>query len=164
MKYYPRVKNTYKQMNPVIWWLPVIVWMLVIFFLSHQSGLASSSLSSGITQTIWEILNAVLPFEIDLHQFHGFIRKLAHFASYFILGMFCINAVTLTSKTSDRYRLLANSVFICILYAISDEIHQLFVPGRSGSVFDVLIDSSGALMGCLLYIFAMKTWPSLRNE
>lgn len=44
------------------------------------------------------------------------------------------------------------SLLICILYAISDEIHQVFVPGREAQVKDVIIDSGGAAVGIGVYL------------
>ena len=61
------------------------------------------------------------------------------------------------------YRGLFAAVFSCI-YASSDEIHQLFVPGRAGQVRDVLIDTSGAVAGILLAILIRKIWLKSREK
>jgi VanZ family protein len=64
-----------------------------------------------------------------------------------ILGVLVANCLLNTNVPKPRLFLLA--LLICILYAISDEIHQMFIPGRSGQVSDVLIDSTGGLVGIL---------------
>ena len=53
---------------------------------------------------------------------------------------------------------------ICVLYAISDEIHQLFVPGRAGQVRDVLIDSSGSFLGIFLVMLFVRFLRKIRNK
>lgn len=79
------------------------------------------------------------------------VRKLAHFTEYFILGLLVYNLIYSNQKKAYF------AIIICVLYAISDEIHQLFVPGRSCQVLDVIIDSSGSLLGIiLLYIYKYR--------
>src|SRR5699024_7793590 len=86
--------------------------------------------------------------------FHHFIRKGAHFTAYLILGIFAMFAIG-RNKSHAMYQ-ISLSFFICLLYAISDEIHQLFIPGRSGEVGDVIIDAVGAFCGIGLYIIFRK--------
>ena len=130
----------------ILAWMPAVIWMGVIFFLSHQPATASSTLSSGITAMIVHTIETVVPFmELDLPTFHHFVRKGAHFFAYFTLGVLVIHALKL-----PRVKGMVLAFVICILYAISDEVHQLFIPGRSGEVRDVLIDSAGAFVGIVL--------------
>jgi len=70
---------------------------------------------------------------------------------YLILGVLTINAL-IKNKMAARTAICA-SLLICMLYASSDEFHQLFVPGRAGRVTDVLIDSFGALTGIIVILF-----------
>lgn len=141
-------------------WLAVVVWMGVIFYLSHQSGNASSHLSSGITDGIIQTMETVWPFmSFDEAFFHHLIRKCAHFAAYFILGILVVHALKRPFKKRLIYALL-----ICMLYAMSDEIHQLFVPGRSGEVRDVLIDSAGAATGIGLYMLFVFILQHLKEN
>lgn len=137
-------------------WTLVILWMAVIFLFSHQPAKESSQLSSGITKTIADIITSTAP-DIKLNQesLHFFIRKCAHFGVYLILGILVVNSLSHYNMSKPKVILLA--FLICGLYAISDEIHQLYVPGRSGQVSDVLIDSSGGLVG-ILSIVAIKSW------
>lgn len=128
-------------------WLPAVLWMGFIFFLSHQEAGSSSQLSSGITRTLFNIINSTLPWlDLELDFFHFLVRKGAHFTAYLILGILLAKAM----KPLDRKTYF--SIFLlCVLYAISDEFHQTFVSGRSGEVRDVLIDSTGSLTGILVY-------------
>ncbi len=61
-------------------------------------------------------------------------------------------------------RVISKSLIIGILYAISDEIHQLFVPGRSGKVTDVIIDSLGILTGIVFFLIVEKTVKQIRKN
>lgn len=112
-------------------WTLVILWMALIFFLSYQSAVESSELSSGITKRLHDLIK-VIASDINLDQgsINHIIRKLAHFFIYLILGLLVANAIT--SSNIPNFKLVLLAFIICILYAISDEIHQLFVPGRSG--------------------------------
>lgn len=143
-----------KEKNKIVSWIFVCVWMALIFYLSHQSGEESSELSSGVMQTIVTIITSVLPLKIDLSQFHLYIRKGAHFFAYFMLGILVINALKKNEKII--WKDLVYALMICVIYAISDEIHQVFVPGRSGEVRDVIIDSAGSLSGIMIYFFIFK--------
>lgn len=75
------------------------------------------------------------------------IRKLAHFTEYLILGFLTINMLN-KNDISKKYLI---SILICLIYATSDEIHQLFVPGRACQLRDILIDSIGSITGVYLY-------------
>ena len=132
-------------------WVLVVFWMGLIFFFSHQQATVSNGLSSGITEAIVEIVNMMAPDnDVILNQgsFNFIIRKSAHFGVYLVLGLLVSNGLIYSNKSKKKVIILA--LFICVLYAISDEIHQLYVPGRSGQVSDVLLDSTGSLVGILL--------------
>ena len=94
-----------------------------------------------------------------------FIRKSAHFLSYFAMGLFCILAYN-TYELSLRNKFLFSAA-TCVAFAISDEIHQLFVPGRSGEIRDVLIDTAGILLAALIVsviIYLRKLRKEKKNE
>ncbi|WP_413378249.1 VanZ family protein [Alkalihalobacillus sp. 1P02AB] len=132
-------------------WAAVLLWMALIFFLSHQPGEKSGHLSSDITEILSGIIQFLFPFfQIELELLHFMIRKGAHFFSYLLLGVLVLNAMRRSGFIS--YWAAATSWGICLIYAITDEVHQLFIPGRSGEVQDVLIDSAGALTGIVIYL------------
>lgn len=85
---------------------------------------------------------------------HHFIRKNAHFFIYLILGVFVKYA--LNSTGISGFKSIVISLLICVAYAFTDEIHQLFVPGRGGQLSDVVIDSCGAGLGILLQLTFVK--------
>lgn len=130
--------------------LLVALWMALIFHLSHQPATKSNGLSKGATEIIVETVEKVAPkIDINKSSFNHVIRKNAHFFAYLILGILVANG--LRSIGVIGYKAIGFGLLICVLYAISDEIHQLFVPGRGGQVKDVIIDSAGAIVGILVY-------------
>ncbi|SDI35525.1 VanZ like family protein [Planococcus glaciei] len=136
-------------------WAAVLLWMALIFSLSHQPASESGEMSSGITEMVMETVEQILPVaETDFDQFEHIVRKNAHFFIYLILGILVIHASR--GSGSHSFKRIGLAVGICILYALSDEFHQLFIDGRSGEFRDVLIDSSGASLGIILYWFAGK--------
>ncbi|WP_404429459.1 VanZ family protein [Sutcliffiella horikoshii] len=139
-----------KKIVVVLSWGLVVGWMALIFFLSAQQGEQSADLSGGITELVNQIVEQVAPeAEFQIEEISFFVRKNAHFFAYMLLAVLTLNAVR---RSGGRGWLSMGVAFIIsVLYAISDEVHQLYVPGRSGQVSDVLLDSAGALMGIGLY-------------
>ena len=113
----------------------------MIFLFSSQPGEESSKISNDLI-----------------------IRKLGHFSEYMTLGffLFCYlsNLFIEKNKMRDFKKTVIFSFLFSVLYASSDEFHQTFVVGRDGNIVDVLIDSSGSLVGILLssilYFLVMK--------
>lgn len=132
----------------------VFAWMLVIFMLSAQKSSDSDSLSSGITRFVLNIINGLIPrVDIEFSAFSHFVRKSAHFIAYLILGVLSLHAIDKEKNTTAKWFIKA--LLICVLYAMSDEFHQLYVPGRSGELRDVLLDSTGSLVGILGYFLVL---------
>lgn len=143
------------MLNKINAWILVIVWMGVIFYLSHQSASTSSELSTGITVIIVDFIQQIVPLmQYKTSGFTFIVRKGAHLFAYFILGFLVIRAILKSVGLNVFNATIA--LLICVLYAISDEVHQLFIPGRSGEVRDVLIDSVGAILGIGLYLILAK--------
>ncbi|MBC8536732.1 VanZ family protein [Feifania hominis] len=127
-----------------------LCWMAVLFAFSAQNGTASSGTSRG---AIVAVLRA-LPWFGSLPEAQivsiaaaigAVVRKCAHFAGYLLLGVFVAPAA---ASWSRRWQSCAGlSLGVCALYAVSDELHQYFVPGRSCELRDVLIDTAGAAVG-----------------
>lgn len=129
----------------MISWIMLIAWMGIIFFLSHQPGEVSSS-QSELVLKIFSFLG------IELNQYFGelatlVIRKTAHFSEYLILFLFAYN-VSRFYFTTKKARLY--SIIFVFLYASTDEFHQYFIPGRNMAFKDVLIDTSGGVIGYLI--------------
>ncbi|MDO9591928.1 MAG: VanZ family protein [Erysipelotrichaceae bacterium] len=132
-------------------WVLAFLWMTVIFFLSSQSGNDSAMLSTSIFKPLFDLL---IPIGVNSEFLSLFIRKTAHFFSYLILGILVFRAMdTYDIEPSQKMYL---SLLICFGYAISDEIHQIFVPGRAGMLIDVMIDGLGSATSIVFY-FVKRT-------
>ncbi len=135
----------------ILSWSLVILWMLAIFNLSSQAAEQSNNLSTGVSEAIVEVIEKVDPkYNFDIRELNHILRKNAHFFFYLVLGVLVINA--LRKSGSKRMTSYIWAFGICVLYAVSDEVHQLFVPGRGGQTVDVLIDSAGAAVGVAAYL------------
>lgn len=115
-----------------------LVWMLLIFYFSAQTAEDSAELSGGIVADLIAFLNITLS--------EHFVRKAAHFSEYAMLGFLTANAVRL--NFSGSYPRIA--VLICAFYSVTDEFHQIFVPGRSCQLSDMLLDTAGSVFGILI--------------
>ncbi len=135
--------------------LALCMWMFCIFSFSAQPAEESSALSDAVKERIVEAVQKVFPDmfegeekEDDGGTFIHIIRKSAHFIAYLILG---ILAMWTLSCFNVKYKKWLIAFLFCVVYAISDEIHQIFVPGRAGRFTDVCIDSAGAALGILFF-------------
>ncbi len=130
-------------------WLPVVLWMGVIFWLSAQTGDDSGNMSGFIA----DIIHKFIPGEALADSLEFLVRKAAHLTEYLVLGLLLHRAVRISTRTKAWSWLYSagTAELIGIFYAVSDEFHQSFVPGRSPQIIDVLIDSSGVLAGVLIY-------------
>ena len=131
----------------------VIVCMTIIFTFSSDTSYESTKKSNKIIITVAEMINKkeLSQKEKDryINKFVFIVRKSAHFFIYLILGLLVASLIKEYSLVNKR--MMIYSFLICFLYAISDEIHQLFVNGRSGEIRDILIDSMGSLVGIGIY-------------
>ena len=147
--------------------LPMIVVMTTIFIFSMAPAEKSAGTSGGILAVIVDLLEKMTATTFSaeaLDIMHTLLRKSAHIMEYAILGATVVFAfypeisdfVFSKSDGASPADCGRSPLFITIplavsaLYSASDEIHQLFVPGRSGEVLDVIIDSCGALIGILI--------------
>lgn len=134
----------------IISWAAVFLWMGIIFYLSAQVAAQSDELSQGIAERLLSVAAKAFPgLNVDYIQSNFIVRKSAHFLTYLVLSVLTMNALRRSGIKGVRQ--IAIAIAICVLYAISDEAHQLFVPGRSGQLKDVLLDSEGAIVGAALY-------------
>lgn len=130
-------------------WTLVIACMGVIFWLSSRTASDSAEMSNSLIDRILAL------FGIEFTAF--FIRKSAHLLEFTGLSMLTFNAYYATF-----HRLAAPvSFIITVLYAVSDEVHQIFVEGRACQLRDVLIDSGGALLGIIASLIILKIIKSV---
>ena len=133
----------------ILSWIAVILWMSVIFMFSSQPATESGKLSKLITNIDVKIIRKVVPnTKFDVIEFEHIIRKSAHFFIYLGLSILIIN--TLRRSGVRKYRCIIGTLLSCIIFAASDELHQVFVAGRGAQVSDVIIDSAGIALGILL--------------
>lgn len=123
--------------------IPLLLVMAAIFIFSAQNSEISSSLSDSIADKFFHEEMSDNPLSVI-----RIIRKSAHFIIYAALGFFSMLYLR-CYKLSYKMSIIISAVF-CFLYAASDEIHQLFVSGRSGQFSDVLLDTIGSLTGILI--------------
>ena len=126
------------------WLILSLLWLVVIF--GHSAMPADLSRQESLGIFAW--LQDLFPWLT-----HGLLRKLGHFAEFSILGLFLTGAFWHRGRF-QFYKPLGSALFI----ALCDETLQLFIPGRSGEIWDVWIDFSGALCGSLFLwlIFRLK--------
>lgn len=108
----------------LIYWLPLLLWMTIIFLLSNQPK--------------------VIKFEDKITDF--VTGKIGHVFEYALLYILWFRAINI-KLTAKNWKL---PMFFTVVYAISDEIHQTFVPTREGKLRDILIDALGGMIGLWL--------------
>ena len=133
----------------------------VIFGFSSQDGEASGGLSRNITNKILQISNKYNALgqeekEQIANKTEKIIRKVAHFSIYTVVGLLLMGLLS-TYKIKENWRMIL-SILLGMIYAVSDEIHQSFIPGRSPRIADVYIDTLGVILGVLLILLGIKIY------
>lgn len=137
-------------------WLLVLAWAVFIFFMSANTG---DSLSGGegivsqIFQWLKDVQAGLVPPGVDV------VNPVAHFCEYMVFGALLTNAW----RTRLDLPWATWSAVVCAsLYGISDEIHQIFVPGRTADPVDWLVDTCGAALGALI-LYAVLRYRAKRR-
>ena len=141
----------------VVLWLPVLVWMALIF--AGSSDRASFSHSSRILGPLIHWLFPQLSEE-DTYRLVFTARKVAHVTEYAVLALLVWRARRRSgSGPADgwAWRHACEAVWVAAFYAAADEFHQTFVPSREGCIRDVLIDTAGAAVGLAL-LWLLGRW------
>ena len=146
-----------------------IIWMGVIFMFSAQVSDESKSSSNKVTSAVVNTIISIKKENISEEKRQKIIedktfivRKTAHFTEYFILGLILILYLQTKEKLTTKYIILA--IIFCVLYATSDEIHQLFVDGRSCKIIDILIDTCGSSLAILGFTSVYKLATNLKKQ
>lgn len=155
--------------NKIISLMLLVACMILIFMFSAQNGNISGELSEGITYKIARfIINDFENFSVKkqteiVHGMHFYIRKAAHFSIYALLGFLAYINAQFYIKTKKKA--IITSLIFCLLYAVSDEVHQLFSDGRCGSPVDVTIDFSGSFVGTMIsFILLSAILPFIKKK
>lgn len=134
-------------------WLPVVLWMGFIFAMS--SDLGSSEHSSRLIEPVVKWIKPdTTPEQFEL--VHFIVRKLGHLSEYAVLALLVFRALkhTLPSLPGKfSWQTAGLALLITTAYAATDEFHQTFVPGRTPTIGDVMIDASGGLLSLMLFLF-----------
>lgn len=149
-------------------WIAVGIWMIVIFFFSAQTGALSGDTSGSITRWLVEHIyigfNDLSTIEQDsiMAIVHTVIRKGAHFSEFAVLAILISNAI----KRYNLKNYLKWILPVCAsaFYAVTDEIHQYFVPDRACRFFDVMIDTSGAMFGTALFMLLSFVFIKIKSK
>jgi len=127
------------ELAPLSEWIPVLMWGAIIFTLS-TSEFSAINTSKVIDPILRWLIPGIASASVDVC--HMLVRKAAHFTEYGILFWLLIRG-----PMAHRPYL---ALMLCVVYALTDEGHQVFVPGRTASLYDVALDSSGALFSHFL--------------
>ncbi len=136
-------------------WLPAIFFAAAIFMFSSIPGKEVDDSFNNLRATV----AAIAPTHSRASAFFPKIEwlKVGHGVGYFCLGFTVLYALTTRSRWPPFTALI-----ICSLYAVTDEIHQIFTPGRSAASWDILLDSLAALAGIFILLGIVK-WKDCRK-
>ena len=150
------MKDFLKRHAKLLLSLLLVFQMLFIFTMSSFGSDSSNAQSSQIIQVLRQVFPSLSSHTsgLDASVLTFIVRKTAHFTEYAILGVLFYFFYRQTLPQKNGLRLFVLAILSSFLYACTDEIHQLFVPGRSGQFTDVLVDTLGASFGCLILVFS----------
>ena len=124
------------------YWLPVVLWAGLVSLFSTDNF--SSDKTSPLLLAIFQwLLPRASPER--LQSLHFVIRKLGHFAEFFVLAMLLYRALRRGQGSRWQWRVAAWTLSLVLFYSVADEVHQMFVPSRSSTWADSLLDFFG---GC----------------
>ena len=135
-----------------------ILVMCIIFTFSAENATESDETSGGILEIVlnvlydgYEDISETEKMEL-VSSFQPTIRVFAHGFAFLTLGFFVTGSFFQIDRSTVFGKMLISFVFT-LGYAVFDEVHQLFVPGRAFQFFDIVIDSFGAIFGILIFLF-----------
>lgn len=123
----------------------------IIFYLSSQNATQSTILSSGFL--------SLLHLSEDVEEF---VRETAHGIEYAGLSFLLYCLIHYCGRTEKKWMLM--NILICFIYAVTDEIHQIFVPGRAFEWLDISIDTAGAVIGMIGMAILIKIFSVIKSK
>jgi VanZ family protein len=144
------------KIKKIILWILILGWMTIIFLFSSQNADESSALSEGFLRRfiLWFLPDNISTETVDLLE--HIVRKCAHMTEYAVLSILISMELRLYVSFKLQWKYIVISVILVMLYAATDEFHQLFIGGRSGQVKDVLIDTLGGLIGACIVSLVIR--------
>lgn len=144
----------------------ILLWFGVIFYFSQQNSKESLNVSNNFLVKFIEVAKghslSAKEKENITKKFTLYIRKFAHFFLYFVLAIFVF--VLLREFITIDYKLIFFTILVCFIYAITDELHQYFIPGRTSRVFDILVDTTGATISTMFTYSIHKLIESIKIQ
>jgi VanZ family protein len=147
-------------------WLPVLACTMV--FAAESTSYFGANHTSAPLQRLAE---AIFGYDVGVHWvlIHHLIRKTGHFMGYGLFSLVCFRAFWMTlqsaaSRLLRQLRAYGLAILATLLVACTDELHQSFLPNRSGQFSDVLLDTCGAAVLCLALFLAMQAVEGLRQR
>jgi|SRR4026209_1706032 len=128
-------------------YLPLVAWLIIISYASSDSFNAGNTSRIIGPLILWLFPNTTPE---TLAVVHLITRKVAHFTEYAILAYLAARAFRTSPRPALASRWFVASLALIVAYALLDEYHQSFVPSRTGSVYDSLIDMAGGLTALLI--------------
>ena len=155
-----------KKNQRVVDVLLVIIWMVLIFVMSGASADTSRGQSGIVVELVRRIFNISSDQPELLDSLATIVRKCAHAFEYFVLGILLLNVIRqfwpmMCKKSWVKYWYLA--VVGAAIYAVTDEVHQAFVPGRSCELRDIIIDTVAAGVGVGMVMLLRRWWRVFDN-
>ncbi len=153
------------NLKKIISIMVVLMWMSVVFYFSNQQGEGSGNTSRTVSKIIVNIIDIQKQYtsqqtEELIQIVEPIIRKIAHYTIYAIGGLAIANCVYQFFNKENI--MIGISMTIGVLYAISDEIHQFIIPGRSGNIKDVVIDSLGIVTGIIVFLLTKEIYKKIK--
>lgn len=160
------MNNTKRKIIRYFFWLISVAIMVLIFSFSDQNASVSSSTSSGLIEKLLSVFyhdfkdSSEADKLLLIESLQHLVRKMAHFVIYASLGasLFCA-AYTYNVKIVSKFLI---SLPMSLIYAISDEIHQMYIPGRAGMIEDVILDFCGSLFGVIIVFLIILIYKSIK--
>ena len=142
----------------------ILIWMMTVFIFSNEKATESKVTSRKVTIAIVQAISGkdISDNENLLVSVDKIVRKLAHYTLYTVGGVLIISFAYTMDKTNKEKILYSLAFGICFI--ITDEVHQLFVPGRTGRLLDVGIDTLGIITGILIFLIIKKMIGAVRSK
>ena len=142
----------------------ILIWMTTVFIFSNEKATESKVTSRKVTIAIVQAISGkdISDNEELLVSADKVVRKLAHYTLYTVGGVLIISFAYTMDKTKKEKILYSIAFGVC--FVITDEVHQLFVPGRTGRLLDVGIDTLGIMTGILIFLIIKKIIVAVRSR
>ena len=148
-----------KKIKVLIFFLLAFSWVAAMFIFSGQDYFQSNDLSNGLIQLIVSNLDIEIT---DMRAVNKVVRKIFHVFLFMVLAIFIFVILQFLKKNIKKSSLI--TFILCIFFAGVDEYHQKFVPARTSSVTDVVIDAAGSLIGILLCVIVSWLYSAWRRR